>query len=90
MPFGYPVFLELAGRRTVVIGETAVREGKVEGLLAADVGEVTVIAERPPARLDSLAMLDDRVTIERRPWRAEDLDDAFVCVASSDDPAASW
>lgn len=87
MPFGYPVFLELAGRRTVVIGETAVREGKVEGLLAADVGEVTVIAERPPARLDSLAMLDDRVTIERRPWRAEDLDDAFVCVASSDDPA---
>ena len=38
MPFAYPVFLELAGRQAVVIGETAVREGKVEGLLAADVG----------------------------------------------------
>lgn len=87
MPFAYPVFLELAGRRAVVIGETAVREGKVEGLLAADVGDVAVVATRPVARLESLAALDDRVTIERRAWRASDLDDKFVCVASSDDPA---
>ena len=87
MPFGYPVFLELAGRHAVVIGETAVREGKVEGLLAADVGSVTVVAERPAARLESLAALDPRVTVERRAWRPADLDGAFVCVASSDDPA---
>ncbi|MEO8422765.1 MAG: siroheme synthase CysG [Actinomycetota bacterium] len=87
MPFGYPVFLELAGRHAVVIGETAVREGKVEGLLAADVDLVTVIAERPAGRLESLAALDGRVKVERRAWRAEDLDGAFVCVASSDDPA---
>jgi uroporphyrin-III C-methyltransferase / precorrin-2 dehydrogenase / sirohydrochlorin ferrochelatase len=87
MPFGYPVFLELAGRRAVVIGETAVREGKVEGLLAADVGSVTVVAERPAARLDSLEALDPRVSVERRAWRRADLDGAFVCVASSDDPA---
>lgn len=87
MPFGYPVFLELAGRRAVVIGENAVREGKVEGLLAADIGEVTVIADRPAARIESLAELDGRVKLERRPWRAADLDGAFVCVASSDDPA---
>ena len=32
MPFGYPVLLELAGRRCVVIGELPIREGKVEGL----------------------------------------------------------
>jgi uroporphyrin-III C-methyltransferase/precorrin-2 dehydrogenase/sirohydrochlorin ferrochelatase len=85
MPFGYPVFLEVAGRRAVVIGDAAIREGKVEGLLAADIGEVAVIAERPAARLESLAALDERVTIQRRPWRAGDLDGAFVCVASSDD-----
>ena len=72
MPFGYPVFLELAGRHAVVIGETAVREGKVEGLLAADVGSVTVVAERPAARLESLAALDARVTVERRAWRPAD------------------
>jgi uroporphyrin-III C-methyltransferase/precorrin-2 dehydrogenase/sirohydrochlorin ferrochelatase len=87
MPFGYPVFLELAGRRAVVIGETAIREGKVEGLLAADVEEVTVVAERATERLESLAKLDQRVKIERRAWRADDLDGAFVCVASSEDPA---
>jgi uroporphyrin-III C-methyltransferase/precorrin-2 dehydrogenase/sirohydrochlorin ferrochelatase len=87
MPFGYPVFLELAGRHAVVIGETAVREGKVEGLLAADVGSVTVIANHPAARLESLAALDARVIVERRAWRPADLEGAFVCVASSDDPA---
>ena len=54
MPFGYPVFLELAGRHAVVIGETAVREGKVEGLLAADVGSVTVVA-RTSGRAAGLA-----------------------------------
>ena len=34
MAFGYPVLLELAGRRAVVVGELAVAAGKVEGLLA--------------------------------------------------------
>ena len=87
MPFGYPVFLELSGRRAVVIGATAVREGKVEGLLAADAGTVLVIVERVSPRLESLAGLDGRVTIERRRWREQDLDGAFLCVASSDDPA---
>ena len=86
MPFGYPVFLELAGRRVVVIGETAVREGKVEGLLAAGAEDVLVVVDRPIARLETLAELDPRLTVERRPWRAADLDGAFLCVASSDDP----
>jgi uroporphyrin-III C-methyltransferase/precorrin-2 dehydrogenase/sirohydrochlorin ferrochelatase len=86
VPFGYPVFLGLSGRRAVVIGATAVREGKVEGLLAADPGSVVVVVERMSPRLESLAGLDGRVTIERRRWREQDLDGAFLCVASSDDP----
>jgi precorrin-2 dehydrogenase/sirohydrochlorin ferrochelatase len=35
MPFAYPVFLELEGRRAVVIGSLAVREGKDDQLRAA-------------------------------------------------------
>jgi precorrin-2 dehydrogenase / sirohydrochlorin ferrochelatase len=35
MPFAYPVFLELEGKRVVVIGSTAVGEGKAEQLRAA-------------------------------------------------------
>jgi precorrin-2 dehydrogenase/sirohydrochlorin ferrochelatase len=35
MPFAYPVFLELEGKRAVVIGSAAVRQGKAEQLRAA-------------------------------------------------------
>lgn len=83
--FGYPVFLELAGRRCVVIGETAVREGKVEGLLAAGATDVVVISERPASRLEVLRDADG-VRVERRAWTAGDFDEAFLVVASSDDP----
>ena len=84
MPFGYPVMLELAGRRCVVIGSLAVREGKVEGLLAAGATDVLVVASAPDARLTDLEELPD-VVVERRTWRADDLNGAFVVVASSAD-----
>jgi siroheme synthase-like protein len=83
MSFGYPVMLELAGRRCVVIGAQAVREGKVQGLLAAGADDVLVVE----------ASVDDRfeevmgVKVERRAWRPGDLDGAFLVVASSDDAA---
>ncbi|HYT29174.1 MAG TPA: bifunctional precorrin-2 dehydrogenase/sirohydrochlorin ferrochelatase [Actinomycetota bacterium] len=83
MAFGYPISLELSGRRALVVGERAVEEGKVEGLLAAGAG-VTVVARRPAARLDRLER-DARVTVARRGFRPEDLDGVAVCVASSDD-----
>jgi siroheme synthase-like protein len=83
--FGYPVSLELTGRRAVVIGEEAVAGGKAEGLLAAG-ALVTVVAETPAARLDELAA-DPRVTVHRRGWRPADLDGAFLCVAARSDEA---
>jgi len=51
MPFGYPAMLELRGRRCVVIGDEAVREAKVEGLLAAGADvDAVVDAFRTSAR----------------------------------------
>lgn len=89
MPFGYPVFLELGGRRCVVIGTTAVREGKVAGLLAAGAGQVLVVATGPASMLDELEQgHTPYVVIERREWRPDDLDGAFLCVASDPDGAA--
>jgi precorrin-2 dehydrogenase/sirohydrochlorin ferrochelatase len=77
MAFGYPVMLELRGRRCVVIGETAVRERKVEGLLAAGADDVVVVApgagDVPPS-----------VEVRRRGWSPQDLDGAWLVVASSD------
>lgn len=85
MAFGYPVMLELVGRRCVVIGEEAVRDGKVDGVLAAGADDVLVVAEGPPGRLDDLAQIDG-VIVERRRWTADDLNGAFLCVAASGDP----
>jgi precorrin-2 dehydrogenase/sirohydrochlorin ferrochelatase len=86
MPFGYPVMLELAGRRCVVIGELAVREGKVEGLVAAGADDIVVVAPRPEDRLGVLTLMDG-VAVRRRGWRPQDLDGAFLVVASSPEPA---
>ncbi len=66
MPFAYPVFLELAGRRAVVIGSLAIAEGKAEALRSAG------------------ATVD---VFEAGAWSPSELDGAFVCVGSSDDPA---
>ncbi len=84
MRFGYPISLDLFRRRAVVIGEFAVAQGKVEGLLAAG-AEVTIVATGPE---DLLAVLEwePSVTVIRRPYRAGDLTGAFLCVASSSDP----
>ena len=85
MPFGYPVVLELGGRKAVVIGEAAVSEGKVDGLLDGGCGRVLVIATEPADRLAALEAKDPRVVVERRGWQPGDLDGAFVVVASSKD-----
>ena len=81
MSFGYPVMLELAGRRCVVIGAQAIREGKVEGLLAGGADDVLVVDPTLDDRFDGVA----GVRVERRAWRPGDLDGALLAIASSDD-----
>jgi siroheme synthase-like protein len=84
MAFGYPVLLELAGRRAVVVGELAVEAGKVDGLLAAGAA-VTVVASGPEAELRRLEA-DPAVTVHRRGYLAGDLRGAFLCVAAAAEP----
>lgn len=86
MPFGYPVMLDLSGRRCVVIGPGAVREGKVDALLAAGADDVLVVSAGPPARLDALRDIDG-ATVVRREWREGDLDGAFLVIASNSNGA---
>jgi siroheme synthase-like protein len=81
MSFGYPVMLELAGRRCVVIGAQAIREGKVDGLLAAGAEDVLVVDEGIDDRFDRV----DGVRVERRAWRRSDLDGVFLVISSSND-----
>jgi siroheme synthase-like protein len=82
--FAYPVSLDLAGRRAVVVGAGAVALGKADALLDAG-ARLTVIATGPPEALERLEAAG--VTVERRGFEPADLDGAFLCVAASDDPA---
>jgi precorrin-2 dehydrogenase len=85
MPFAYPVSLEVAGRRCVVIGSAAVRAGKVEALVASGADDIVVLAREPAARLRELADLDG-LRVEDRSWEPGDLDGAFLVIASAESP----
>jgi precorrin-2 dehydrogenase / sirohydrochlorin ferrochelatase len=81
-PF-YIACLRLQGRRCVVVGGGEVGLEKVEGLLACG-GEVTLVA---PDAVEALRGLADEGSIrwERRPYRSEDLEGAFLAIAATGD-----
>jgi precorrin-2 dehydrogenase / sirohydrochlorin ferrochelatase len=81
-PF-YIACLRLQGRRCVVVGGGEVGLEKVEGLLACG-GEVMLVA---PDAVEPLRELADEGSIrwERRPYRSEDLEGAFLAIAATGD-----
>ena len=85
MPLYYPIFLDLRGRRVVVIGGGAMGEEKVTRLLPYE-AQVVVVSRDVT---DEVAELADDGTIEwvRRPYRRGDLDGAFIAIVAdtSDD-----
>src|SRR2546426_5502256 len=82
----YPAFLDLRGRRAVVVGGGAIAEQKVVALLDAG-ARVSVISPSVSRRLDDLEAAGT-VTIERRPYRPGDLAGAVLPVAATDGPRA--
>jgi siroheme synthase-like protein len=79
---GYPIVVRLAGRRVVVVGGGEVALRKVTGLVQAG-ADVTVVA---PDVVPAIAAVEG-VTIARRPYDSSDVDDAWLVVAATDDPA---
>jgi siroheme synthase-like protein len=81
----YPVFLELKGRRCLVIGGGRVAEGKVQGLLDAE-ADVTVLA---PAISPTLSNLVAAGQIEHtaREYADGDLEGYDLCFIATDDGA---
>jgi siroheme synthase-like protein len=74
---GYPLVLELTGRRCVVIGGGPVAERKVDGLLAAG-ASITVVSPKLTGALESLVTRGE-IRVERRRYRRGDL--AGACLA---------
>jgi precorrin-2 dehydrogenase/sirohydrochlorin ferrochelatase len=81
----YPIFLNLAGRRCVVIGGGQVAERKVESLLEARAA-VTVVSPRITDRLETLA-LKNKLERVAREYRPGDLTGYELAFAATDDGA---
>jgi uroporphyrin-III C-methyltransferase / precorrin-2 dehydrogenase / sirohydrochlorin ferrochelatase len=78
---GYPLELELAGRRIVVVGGGAVALRRARALVEAG-ADVTVVAPDVAAELAELPL-----TVRRRRYRAGDLTGAWLVHAATNDPA---
>ncbi len=81
-PF-YMACLKLTGRKCLVVGGGAVGLEKIEGLLACD-GQVTLVSPSAIPELEDLAA-EGSIVWERRAYRADDLDGAFMAVAATGD-----
>jgi precorrin-2 dehydrogenase / sirohydrochlorin ferrochelatase len=74
----YPIFLDLSGRRCVVVGGGEVANRKARKLLQAR-AHVVVISPEVQPELESVA-----VEVYRRPYREGDLEGAYLAFAATD------
>ena len=81
----FPMFVQLAGQRCVIVGAGAVAEQKVRGLLAAG-ARVRVIAPEATPYLSRLAR-SRKISWQRREFRGGDLRGAFLVVAATNSAA---
>jgi len=86
-PTPYPLGLQLAGLRVLVVGGGAVATRRVPPLLAAD-AEVTIVAPRLTPALRALADAG-RVTWHDRLFRPSDVDGVWLVHAALDDAVAA-
>jgi precorrin-2 dehydrogenase/sirohydrochlorin ferrochelatase len=83
----YPVFLDIEGKRAVVIGGGPVAHRKAASLIEAGAA-VTVIS---PEAVPAIKRLADRGLLTHKPrrYRKGDLRGAVVAVAATDDPSVN-
>ncbi len=79
----YPVFLNLTGRRCVIIGGGLIAEGKITKLLDSG-AKISVISPDATQTIHSLAERGD-IEFELRKYQAGDLNGAFLAIAATND-----
>jgi precorrin-2 dehydrogenase/sirohydrochlorin ferrochelatase len=84
MPTYYPMMVDLAGRRCLVVGGGRVAERKIARLLACG-AEVVVVSPATTPKIAELAA-GDAIRLRRRTVRTADLSGAFLVFAATDDP----
>lgn len=83
----YPVYLNLVGRRCVVIGGGTIAQGKVQGLLEAE-AQVVVVAPTLTRQLHDW-LTAGRFTYIERTYQPGDLAGAFLAISATDDHAVN-
>jgi siroheme synthase-like protein len=83
MAWNFPVYLNLEGRRCLVIGSGWSTPEKVRGLLGAG-AEVTVLASEAAEEIETLAA-SGAIRRERREYQPGDLEGFFLAVATHQD-----
>lgn len=82
MPAYYPVFLNLAGKRCVIIGGGAIAEGKISKLKETG-AQVTIISPDATPAIKKLAKKGE-VEWTARKYQRGDLEGAFLGIAATD------
>ena len=77
----YPAFIDLRGRRCVVVGGGSVAERKVASLLECE-AEVVVISPTATEQIEAWAE-EGHVTLVRRPYQKGDLAGAWLVIAAT-------
>ena len=77
----YPVFLNLRGRRCVIVGGGAVAEGKLGRLLDSGADILVISPDATPGIRQFVA--DGSVRWEQRKYEHGDLDGAFIAIAAT-------
>jgi siroheme synthase-like protein len=83
----YPAYLDVQGRRCVVIGAGTIAERKVAQLLESG-GTVTVVSPEATPTVKRWAV-EGSVRWERRPYRQGDLLGAFLAITATDDESVN-
>ena len=81
MPEYYPVYLNLAGKRCVILGGGTIAQGKIAALRDAG-ADITIISPEATDGIKRAAQRGD-VAFEQRPYREGDLEGAFIAVAAT-------
>ena len=81
MPDYYPVYLNLAGKRCVIVGGGTIAQGKIGGLLQAGC-QITLISPDATPGIRQAAQRGDIVWLQRT-YEPGDLEGAFIGVAAT-------
>jgi siroheme synthase-like protein len=82
----FPVFLDLSGKRVLVVGAGVVAARKIEELAALN-AELHVVAPRVEPAIEARASAGE-LTLERRKFEEHDVEGAWFVLASTDDSEA--